>query len=250
MADRAHSASFVAPVAVEGRITRLVYFAPLGKSPIEMHRNYLQALAGAGFKAVVNCTPKDSGCDKLRFGFTDRGLAADGKIALYGIYFDTGKAEVKPASKTQVAEIAKLLKAQPALKVVLVGHTDNQGALDANLALSQQRAQAVAEALAKGHQIDAKRRAARGVASLAPVASNAAEEGRAKNRRVELVVPGGRALQPAVLFGCGRFSIASPASPTTRCSACSNALRAPPARWLRCRCSAASAGPREMQSSL
>jgi OmpA-OmpF porin, OOP family len=85
--------------------------------------------------------------------------------------------------------MAKLLQSQPALKVYIVGHTDNQGALDPNVTLSQQRAQAVASALAAApYKIDARRMVARGVASLAPVASNAADDGRARNRRVELVL--------------------------------------------------------------
>jgi OmpA-OmpF porin, OOP family len=115
------------------------------------------------------------------------GLQAEGKIALYGLYFDTGKAEVKPESKPQLEEIAKLLKAAPDLRVYIVGHTDNQGSLETNQPLSQRRAEAVAGALAALHGIAARRMTARGVASLAPVASNAAELGRAKNRRVELV---------------------------------------------------------------
>lgn len=116
------------------------------------------------------------------------GLKSDGKIALYGIFFDSGKAELKPESKAQLEEMAKLLQSQPSLKVYIVGHTDNQGALDANLALSQQRAVAVGGALSATHKIDAKRLHAKGVASLAPVASNDDDAGRAKNRRVELVV--------------------------------------------------------------
>jgi hypothetical protein len=84
--------------------------------------------------------------------------------------------------------VAKLLEGQPALRVHIVGHTDNQGTLAANLALSRARAQAVADALAKTHRIDPKRLGVAGVASYSPVASNAAEAGRAKNRRVELVV--------------------------------------------------------------
>ncbi|QPF75406.1 DUF4892 domain-containing protein [Roseateles sp. DAIF2] len=115
-------------------------------------------------------------------------LDAEGRIALYGIFFDTGKSELKPESAPQLAEMAKLLKAQPALRVYVVGHTDNQGAQEANLALSLKRAEAVAAALsAKPHGIEAKRLAARGVADLSPLASNKAEAGRAKNRRVELV---------------------------------------------------------------
>ncbi|MDB5848590.1 MAG: outer membrane protein precursor, partial [Rhodoferax sp.] len=104
------------------------------------------------------------------------------------IYFDTGKSEVKAESRPQLEEMAKLLQSQPALKVYVVGHTDNQGTLDANLTLSQQRAQVVGAALASGYKIDARRIATKGVASLAPVASNAADPGRARNRRVELVV--------------------------------------------------------------
>jgi outer membrane protein OmpA-like peptidoglycan-associated protein len=116
-----------------------------------------------------------------------KGLAAEGKIALYGVYFDTGKAELKPESKTQLDEMGKLLNQNKLLKVVIVGHTDNQGSMDANAALSQKRAEAVVAALSGGYKIDAKRLLARGVASLAPVASNGSEAGRARNRRVELV---------------------------------------------------------------
>jgi outer membrane protein OmpA-like peptidoglycan-associated protein len=116
-----------------------------------------------------------------------KGLQADGRIALYGVYFDTGKAELKPESKAQLDEMAKLLKANAALRVYIVGHTDNQGTLEANLALSRSRAQAVVDALVRNDKIDAKRLAAAGVAGYAPVASNANEAGRARNRRVELV---------------------------------------------------------------
>ena len=114
-------------------------------------------------------------------------MTATGRVALYGILFDTGKAEVKPESKAALDEIAKLLKAEPALKLRVVGHTDNQGALDSNIALSKRRAEAVNAALVAQHSISAARLAAYGVADLAPVASNTSEEGRAKNRRVELV---------------------------------------------------------------
>ncbi len=116
-----------------------------------------------------------------------KGLAADGRIALYGIYFDTGRAELKPESKAQLDEMAKLLTNDPALKVAIVGHTDTQGGVDANLALSQRRADAVTTALTTVYKIDAARLKARGVASFAPVATNRTETGRAKNRRVELI---------------------------------------------------------------
>nr|WP_199042456.1 OmpA family protein [Dyella sp. ASV24] len=115
-------------------------------------------------------------------------LNSDGKVALYGIYFDTDKAEVKPESKPELTEMAKLLNDNPKLKVYIVGHTDNQGQFPHNLDLAQHRADAVAKALAADYKVPAARMAAKSVASLTPVASNADDAGRAKNRRVELVV--------------------------------------------------------------
>jgi outer membrane protein OmpA-like peptidoglycan-associated protein len=114
------------------------------------------------------------------------GLKASGHIAVDGILFETGKADLKPESQRAIAEVAKLLKADTALKVFVVGHTDNVGAVDGNMKLSQDRAQAVVQALVRGG-IDAARLQAHGNGPYAPVASNAAEAGRAKNRRVELV---------------------------------------------------------------
>lgn len=116
------------------------------------------------------------------------GLQRDGKIALYGVLFDTNKAEIREPSAAQLKEMADALKASPKLKVYIVGHTDSDGDLEANLALSQKRAQAVVAALTKTYGIAAERLNARGVASLAPVASNAAEAGKSRNRRVEMVV--------------------------------------------------------------
>lgn len=115
------------------------------------------------------------------------GLSTEGKISLYGIYFDTGKSDVKPESKAQLDEMGKFLKQNAALKVFIVGHTDNQGTYDANVTLSQRRAEAVVAALVKDYRIDAKRLAAKGAANISPVASNSSDVGRAKNRRVELV---------------------------------------------------------------
>jgi OOP family OmpA-OmpF porin len=117
------------------------------------------------------------------------GLAAEGKATLGGLLFDTGRAELKPESRPQLDAMAALLKAQPQWKVFIVGHTDNVGALEANLALSQARAQAVVAALsAAPYAVDPKRLLARGVANVAPVASNADDAGRARNRRVEMVL--------------------------------------------------------------
>ncbi len=116
-----------------------------------------------------------------------KAIDATGRIALYGIYFDTDKTDIKPGSKQTLDQIAKLLKDQGELKLVVVGHTDNQGQLDYNMDLSKRRAEAVRRALVADYGIEAGRLAAWGVGYLAPVASNRAEDGRAKNRRVELV---------------------------------------------------------------
>jgi outer membrane protein OmpA-like peptidoglycan-associated protein len=116
------------------------------------------------------------------------GLQRDGKIALYGVHFDTNKAVLREDSAAQLQSMAEALKAQPAMKVLIVGHTDNQGEIEANLALSQKRAQAVVDALSARYGIPASRLSARGVASFAPVSTNATEAGRGQNRRVELVV--------------------------------------------------------------
>ncbi len=116
-----------------------------------------------------------------------KAIAASGRVALYGIFFDTNKSEVKPESKPALAEIASLLRQQPLLKLHVVGHTDNVGGYEFNLGLSKRRADAVVAALVKGYGIPAGRLTPNGVAYLAPVAVNTTEEGRAKNRRVELV---------------------------------------------------------------
>lgn len=116
-----------------------------------------------------------------------KAMTSTGRVALYGILFDTNKADIKPESKAALAEIDKLLKSDPTLKLRVVGHTDNQGGLESNIALSKRRAEAVDAALVAQYGIAASRLSAYGVADLAPVASNSTEEGRAKNRRVELV---------------------------------------------------------------
>jgi outer membrane protein OmpA-like peptidoglycan-associated protein len=115
------------------------------------------------------------------------GLAATGSVAIYGIYFDTAKSDLKPESEPSVAEIAKLLKENPSLKVFIVGHTDMVGDPAANVRLSQARAQSVITALVSKHGISAARLTPFGNGPYAPVASNKTDEGRAKNRRVELV---------------------------------------------------------------
>ncbi|HVO75794.1 MAG TPA: OmpA family protein [Ignavibacteriaceae bacterium] len=114
-------------------------------------------------------------------------INSTGHVSIYGIYFDTGKSEIKPESDAAVAEIAKMLKENASLNVYIVGHTDNVGSFDSNMKLSKERADAVVKTLLGKYGIPESRLKAYGVASLSPVMSNDTEEGRAKNRRVELV---------------------------------------------------------------
>ncbi|NZA25055.1 OmpA family protein [Luteimonas sp. SJ-92] len=231
---------------LEGRLTRLRYDNPRGRSTFEIERNYRDALAARGFRVDYECQRRDA-CGSianpgwntingmnvgiagdLRY-FTGRlaygdgnayvsvavnphityvhvletagmdtgmvgvsadalaaGLAQDGKVTLDGIFFDTGRATLKPESNPSLDQAAQLLNQQASLKLLVVGHTDGTGSAASNMTLSQQRADAVRNALlARG--IAAARLAAQGVGSTVPVASNDTEAGRAQNRRVELV---------------------------------------------------------------
>ena len=113
-------------------------------------------------------------------------IAATGKAAVYGIYFDTGKSIVKPESGPTIDEITKLLKKNTGLTLYVVGHTDNVGNLESNLKLSADRADAVVKVLT-GKGIAASRLKPAGVGPYCPVASNRTDAGKAQNRRVELV---------------------------------------------------------------
>jgi outer membrane protein OmpA-like peptidoglycan-associated protein len=112
-------------------------------------------------------------------------LDKQGFIAL-DIHFDTAKAVIKPESQPTVDQIVALLKSNPKLKISVEGHTDNVGTLQSNQVLSEARAAAVVEAIVK-QGVDRARLASAGFGQSTPVADNRTEEGRAKNRRVELV---------------------------------------------------------------
>jgi outer membrane protein OmpA-like peptidoglycan-associated protein len=116
-----------------------------------------------------------------------KSLADNGRVILEGLYFDTDKDTVRPDSQPLIEELAKLMKGNPQLKVRVVGHTDNQGATDHNLDLSRRRAASVASELTSKHGIANDRLAPFGCGPYSPVATNDSEEGRARNRRVELV---------------------------------------------------------------
>jgi OmpA-OmpF porin, OOP family len=247
---------------VEGKVTRIVYVGPPGRSSLEVFRNYRDAFEKAGFDILYSCSgaecgrnfravvyPSDRqmqmsrpGAGALSTNVRDihylaargdtkdgavyaslmvafhnarkdpnvlleivettamdtemvtvtadvmaKSLESSGRVALYGIYFDTNSAEIKAESGEALREIGTLLKDQPALTLAVVGHTDTQGGYDFNMDLSRRRAEAVVNALVSDHGIQASRLRAAGVGYLAPVASNDTEDGRAKNRRVELV---------------------------------------------------------------
>jgi outer membrane protein OmpA-like peptidoglycan-associated protein len=272
---------FSSLVTLQGRVTRMIYVAPVGRSSLEVATNFTDSVAAKGFEPVFRCSGDECGesfsllkyrwdapttkvlgenYDHLRkllidavfdqvvdvryslfkksapegdtyiaifaglhqggsFGDysaaldarpgvlveivepramekkmvlvsaqeIDGDLARQGKAVFYGILFDFNKADIKPESDPQLAEMAKFLTQNPALKAFIIGHTDNKGTLDYNVNLSNRRATAVVQALATKYRIDANRLTARGLGPLAPASTNRTEDGRTKNRRVELV---------------------------------------------------------------
>ena len=151
--------------------------------------SYCKALDGRTVAIVdfVEAKAREQKMVKVDAAQIAQTIAATGRIALYGILFDVDKAAVKQESTPALTEIAALLKSDPALKLLVVGHTDNAGAFDYNRQLSQRRADAVVATLVRDSKIDKARLLPVGMSFAAPVASNQTEEGRAQNRRVELV---------------------------------------------------------------
>lgn len=136
---------------------------------------------------VIESAPMETRMVTVDAGAMAKDVAATGHVALYGIYFDHDKADLKPESAPTIGEIAKFLKQEPKLTLYVVGHTDNVGGYEYNMDLSERRAAAVVKELTAKHGITPARLKPAGTGPLAPVAPNDTEEGRAKNRRVELV---------------------------------------------------------------
>ena len=130
---------------------------------------------------VIEVKPLTPGLVTVNAAAMATDLSTRGSVALYGIYFDTDKADVKPASRSTLSEIATLLKQNAKLSLIVVGHTDNNGTLEHNMDLSLRRSQAVVAALVSEFGIDRARLDARGVGFLSPVAPNSTEDGRARN---------------------------------------------------------------------
>jgi OOP family OmpA-OmpF porin len=170
-----------------GRETLVAVFMAINQ--IRGRGEWLGALAGRPVVLVEVVEPRAMERRIVTIGAPEIAsrLQAEGRVAFYGIFFDFDKAEVKPESEPQIAEMAAFLRQNPQARAFVIGHTDGRGALDYNLGLSQRRAEAVVRALAQRHGIGTQRLTGRGLGPLAPLASNREEEGRARNRRVELV---------------------------------------------------------------
>ena len=142
-----------------------------------------------GANAAVNFTLSIVEVEAMKQEITSNdiltALNTDGYIALY-ITFETGKSDIQPESQEIVSQIAEMLKANPTLKISIEGHTDDAGNAISNKTLSEDRAKAVMNALIlKG--INKSLLSAKGWGQEKPISDNRSEEGRAKNRRVEIV---------------------------------------------------------------
>jgi outer membrane protein OmpA-like peptidoglycan-associated protein len=136
---------------------------------------------------IVDVAPLKEGLVTVSAEAMAKGISDMGHVAVYGVHFDVDRADLAPESAGALKEMAALLEREPTLTVAIVGHTDNAGKLDHNLSLSERRADAVMKALVSQYGIDARRLTSKGVGPFSPVASNRTEDGRARNRRVELV---------------------------------------------------------------
>ena len=200
--------------SLEGEYHSWGYQTRQGVSEIQVFRNFETALKNAGFHIVYESSPETITANKGNtwYYLSNRGeyydqyvvtvkemqqeVTADasslsdeinktGHVAVYGIHFDTGKATILPDSENVLGEIVKLMQQNPDLKLRVEGHTDNVGSAASNQTLSEKRAQAVVAWLT-GHGVAANRLTAKGFGQTKPVADNGTDDGKARNRRVEL----------------------------------------------------------------
>jgi OOP family OmpA-OmpF porin len=165
-----------------------VVFVTAYKDGVIPERLQSKVQKGRALAQLVVVTPEQMEKKMLFVNADDmkQALHESGKVALYGMYFDTDKDVVKSESQPTLEEIAKLLKGEPSLRLHVVGHTDNQGKAEYNLDLSRRRAASVVRELTK-MGIAANRLDSFGCGLYSPVAPNGTQDGQAKNRRVELV---------------------------------------------------------------
>ena len=207
-------------LVVEGQFEKLVYRCPKDKSPLEVGRNAEGALKNDGFQIPytfvysggarfymtaqkgptwVNLVAMSDGYDltivkqkemeQVMTANADgwaKQVESTGRVSVYGINFDTGKATIRADSEPALSEVAKMLQANAAWAMLVAGHTDNVGASAMNLTLSRQRAESVIAWLA-GHGVDKTRLVSAGFGDTRPVMPNTDDAGRQKNRRVDLV---------------------------------------------------------------
>jgi flagellar motor protein MotB len=147
----------------------------------------LHVAPGTAGLDIIEVKPIEGGLVTVNAAALKGDIGKTGHAAVYGIFFDTAKSDVKPESAPALQEIAKLLQEDPKLKLYLVGHTDSVGEFQMNMDLSRRRADAVLKVLTTTYNVAPDRLQAYGSGPLSPVASNRDEAGRAKNRRVELV---------------------------------------------------------------
>ena len=205
--------------AVEGEFEEVHYTCPPETAGVQIFKNAEGALRQAGYEVVFTNTyattrywvtgrkgPQWVGVYAERANYTvtavktkelEQEMQANaegwaqqinqtGRVSIYGITFDTAKATIRPDSEKVLNEVAALLQKETGWDMLVAGHTDNVGTDAVNVPLSRQRAEAVITWLAaKG--IDKARLTAAGFGSRRPLAENTDEEGRAKNRRVDLI---------------------------------------------------------------
>ncbi|MFZ1281658.1 MAG: OmpA family protein, partial [Ignavibacteriaceae bacterium] len=117
----------------------------------------------------------------------EEALDRDGKVALYGILFDTDKSTIKPESEKALQQIIDYLNTNPKVNIIIVGHTDMTGEFSHNMKLSKDRAEEIKDYLIKTGKIDSSRLESNGVGPLCPVSTNEKDDGKTLNRRVEIV---------------------------------------------------------------
>ena len=163
----------------------------VGKVSTPQHDIFISVAAAVieedTYYTIVTALAEPMDMDNVTLNILNEGIAQSGRVAIYDIYFDTGKSEVKNESASALKIIADYLKNNSDQKFLIVGHTDNTGDFDANIQLSMARAEAVLEKLVSDYGVDASQLKPYGFGSASPQMSNATEEGRARNRRVELV---------------------------------------------------------------
>ncbi|MDZ7848556.1 MAG: OmpA family protein [Owenweeksia sp.] len=168
--------SIIGEVARGGKSTYLALYGERHSDKLVVcHLDIMETKAAETGKVTANA-------DYIRKEIEDKG-----SVSIYGITFDFDKSSIKPESKLALDEMAKYLKDNPGISLYIVGHTDMKGSYEYNLKLSRDRARAVVEKLIKDYGIASDRLTPDGVAFLSPKATNQTEDGRALNRRTELV---------------------------------------------------------------